>query len=173
MGGFSVFHWIILLLIVGVPLVLALIFSRRSRNTTVNGPQRGTTQVPSENTPMNWTQTFFSISGRIGRGKWWVSHLIQWVPILVVVLIASAMSSPDKNADLPPWAVILFLVWYVLLVWTSICINAKRWHDRDKSGWWQLIGAVPLIGIWALIENGFLRGTDGQNRFGPNPLNRP
>ena len=27
-----------------------------------------------------------------------------------------------------------------------------------------------VVGIWALIELGFLRGTEGQNRFGPDPV---
>ena len=50
----------------------------------------------------------------------------------------------------------------------SIIVYIKRFHDRDKSGWWVLIGLIPIIGaIWLLIELGFLKGTDGPNRFGP------
>ena len=50
-------------------------------------------------------------------------------------------------------------------------VYIKRFHDRDKSGWWVLLNLVPVIGwLWALIDNGFLRGTDGPNRFGENPL---
>ena len=51
-------------------------------------------------------------------------------------------------------------------------VYIKRWHDRDKSGWWMLITLVPIIGsIWLLIELGFLAGTPGVNRFGPPPTN--
>jgi len=47
----------------------------------------------------------------------------------------------------------------------------KRYHDRDKSGWWILILFIPLVGfIWFLIELGCLPGTPGPNRFGPDPL---
>ena len=50
----------------------------------------------------------------------------------------------------------------------SIIVYIKRFHDRDKSGWWVLIGLIPIIGgIWLLIELGFLKGTPGPNRFGP------
>ena len=35
-----------------------------------------------------------------------------------------------------------------------------------------MINFVPIIGFWALIENGFLRGTEGKNRFGEDPLER-
>ncbi|MDK1017721.1 MAG: DUF805 domain-containing protein, partial [Actinomycetota bacterium] len=47
----------------------------------------------------------------------------------------------------------------------------KRWHDRDKSGWWMLIAFVPIIGgLWAFIETGLLQGTESDNQYGPNPL---
>lgn len=55
-------------------------------------------------------------------------------------------------------------------VWMKLAVLVKRWHDRDKSGWWVLIALIPLIGwLWQLIECGFLEGTPGSNRFGPSP----
>ncbi|WP_417430347.1 DUF805 domain-containing protein [Kiloniella sp.] len=58
-------------------------------------------------------------------------------------------------------------IFSLLALIPSILILIKRWHDRDKSGWWTLIIFVPIIGsFWVLIECGFLRGTAGPNRFG-------
>ena len=58
----------------------------------------------------------------------------------------------------------------LVLLWPLMAVSIKRWHDRDRSGWWVLIVLVPVVGwIWALIDNGFLRGTAGPNRFGPEP----
>ena len=52
-----------------------------------------------------------------------------------------------------------------------MAIQAKRWHDHDKSALWLLINLIPYIGpVWALIENGFKPGTSGANRFGTDPL---
>ena len=49
----------------------------------------------------------------------------------------------------------------------SLAVWAKRWHDRGKSGWWNLIALIPIIGpIWALVESGFLKGDCGSNRYG-------
>ena len=163
MSGFSYFHWVLLLVIISIPVLLVGMISRRS-------PRRQSGSPPNERTPTNWRSTFFSANGRIGRGRWWLFHLIQWSPVIVMG-IAAGVVSPAKDTEPPGWFIALFFVWYILLMWTSICLNAKRWHDRDKSGWWQLIALVPLIGgIWALIENGFLRGTDGPNSFGPDPF---
>ena len=63
------------------------------------------------------------------------------------------------------------LIVNLLLVWPALAVSVKRWHDRDRSGWWVLLNLVPVIGwLWALIDNGFLRGTAGPNRFGEDPL---
>ena len=57
------------------------------------------------------------------------------------------------------------------ILYPSLAVAAKRFHDRDKSGWWILILFIPIIGfIWYLVELGFLPGTPGPNRFGPDPL---
>ena len=59
----------------------------------------------------------------------------------------------------------------LITIYFALAVYAKRWHDRDKSGWWTLIVLVPFIGaIWLLVECGILEGTRGPNRFGPDPL---
>ncbi len=56
--------------------------------------------------------------------------------------------------------------------WPSLAIVVKRWHDRNKSGFWSLIYAIPVVGlVWGFVENGFLPGTKGENKYGP-ALNR-
>jgi uncharacterized membrane protein YhaH (DUF805 family) len=55
----------------------------------------------------------------------------------------------------------------LLLLWPALALSVKRWHDRDKPGWWVLVGLIPVIGwLWLVIENGLLRGSAGANRFG-------
>jgi uncharacterized membrane protein YhaH (DUF805 family) len=67
------------------------------------------------------------------------------------------------------WTILSLLT--LLVIWPSLAVSIKRWHDRGKSGWWVLIALVPLIGgLWALIETGFLPGTSGTNQYGPDPL---
>jgi uncharacterized membrane protein YhaH (DUF805 family) len=62
----------------------------------------------------------------------------------------------------------------LLLLWPALAISAKRWHDRGKSAWWMLVLLIPVIGwLWALVENGCLRGNAGTNRYGPDPLQDP
>ena len=56
------------------------------------------------------------------------------------------------------------------LLLPSIAVTVRRLHDLDKSGWWFLIGAIPLIGAIIMLIWMCTQGTAGRNRFGPDPL---
>ena len=107
--------------------------------------------------------SLFSFEGRVGRQTFWLTSLAVMAVVVVLEFLArGARGSPIA---------LLFLVFMVPLIWVSLALGVKRWHDRDKSGWWILINLVPFIGgLWALVENGFLKGTSGQNRFGADPV---
>jgi uncharacterized membrane protein YhaH (DUF805 family) len=106
---------------------------------------------------------YTSYSGRISRKVFWIyGVLLMMVGALVVFGIIGAVYSASETLGL-----ILAVPAYIAMLWVSFAMQVKRWHDRNKSGWWVLIGFIPVIGgIWALIETGFLRGTVGPNRFG-------
>lgn len=126
---------------------------------------------------MDFGNLFFSLDGRINRAKFWLGIVILLVAQVVLMLVAgmifgaSMMGEMDPSQEPSLAAMLPMLIVVLLLLWPSICIYAKRWHDRDKSGWWTLIALVPFVGaIWMLIECGLLAGTDGPNRFGSDPL---
>lgn len=112
---------------------------------------------------IDWVHLFFAFNGRTNRGKFWLGTVVIWAVLLIIVILAVAMNSAVG------W--LLLAVAYIGALWVGLTISIKRWHDRDKSGWWVLVGFVPIIGgLWALIETGFLEGTKGDNRYGPDPL---
>lgn len=132
-------------------------------------------------------QLFTSLEGRIPRKNFWLGFLIllviTWILefALFAIFGVSMMSGMDPNAtpeaaaaaasDMMGKMAIPLGILMLLILWPSICLYAKRWHDRNKSGWWSLIMFVPIVGgIWMLVELGFLRGTEGANRFGPDPI---
>jgi uncharacterized membrane protein YhaH (DUF805 family) len=118
----------------------------------------------------------FSFQGRVNRAKFWLVHVVMWVVLLIVfsaILGSAAMSSDPQAALQSVGAVggIILLVVYILALWIGLAIAAKRWHDRNKTAWWILIVFVPVVGgLWYLIECGFLKGTTGPNKYGPDPL---
>ena len=135
---------------------------------------------------MDWKNLYLSFEGRTNRQPFWLGLLTMAVVIWILEFIifsifgGSAMMSVDaSNPDAAAIAmsnamsgmIVPFSILFLVFLWPSLAIYTKRWHDRDKSGWWSLIMFVPIIGgIWFLVECGFLRGTDGPNRFGDDPL---
>lgn len=112
---------------------------------------------------IDWKHLLFDFDGRINRGKFWLGAVVLWAVSTLILFIAIAVSNNVL------WTVLA--ITYIAIIWVGLAISIKRWHDRGKSGWWVLIGFVPLIGgLWALIETGFLPGTDGPNEYGPDPL---
>ncbi len=110
---------------------------------------------------MKWPWLLFSFQGRISRKPYWIFNLIILSGWMLLGLFTEV--SPDIDQVSRPQ--LMFMLW---ILWPSLAIQAKRWHDRDKSAWWILVNFIPVIGpFWALVENGFLPGTPGDNRFGP------
>jgi uncharacterized membrane protein YhaH (DUF805 family) len=55
----------------------------------------------------------------------------------------------------------------------NLAVSMRRLHDLDRSGWWLLIGIIPLIGGIILFIWFCSRGTQGPNTYGEDPLNTP
>jgi uncharacterized membrane protein YhaH (DUF805 family) len=111
------------------------------------------------------SKLLFSFEGRISRKPFWMFILVVFIGTIITTFIDTATTGQDSG--------IASLLFILIIFWPSLAIQVKRWHDRDKSGWWVLINFVPILGpIWALVENGFLTGTEGSNRFGENPLQK-
>ena len=115
-----------------------------------------------ETEPLTLPQLLLRLDGRIARRTWWLWGVAMplGLALYFTVLLRVAGLSPRVTEV----AVNLMLLWPVLAV------SVKRWHDRGKSGWWLLVTLIPLVGwLWALVENGLLRGDAGPNRFGNAP----
>lgn len=59
-------------------------------------------------------------------------------------------------------------IFLLFILIPSFAIGIRRLHDTDKSGWWLLIGIIPLASLVLFIFF-CLRGTTGPNRFGDDP----
>ena len=132
---------------------------------------------------MNMQALFFSAQGRINRKPYWMGLLMLLGFEIVASLVLGAvigMSGAgtvqlDGSTAMTGGSMVVMglgaIVYLVVLV-MSLMLAVKRVHDRDRSGWFLLLALLPLLNIWVFIEVGFLPGTPGPNRFGPDPLPR-
>jgi uncharacterized membrane protein YhaH (DUF805 family) len=139
---------------------------------------------------------FFSFDGRIGRAKFCLGMLIlaavSFALVRAIIELVGVSDVAVKYAALTA----------TLLQFPTYAVCAKRFHDRDKPGWLALIVILPsylasmhhrigiadpddptpmfvllnvaviAAGLWLLIDLGLLKGTQGPNRYGPDPAGR-
>ena len=128
---------------------------------------------------MDLTHLLFSFEGRIGRGPFWLGTVLAWVyyalafttynwlggfsvGFLHPIALVGSQSVLQETAGL---TLLLFSV--SMIVWIDLALQIKRWHDRNKSGWWVLICLFPGLGLlWAVVECGLFPSAAGPNRFG-------
>lgn len=134
--------------------------SRASRSA--NTQQEGTVREYAGN--MSVGQILFSFDGRINRARFW-GYLLPLNLIPIAGLIIDLSTTGEMG--------VFYGIAVLINFWPALALNVKRCHDRDKSGWFYLITLIPFLNFWYLIEIGFCKGTDGDNRFGPDPLGRP
>ena len=115
---------------------------------------------------MDWNYVFLNFQGRLNRQPFWIATLVLWLVSMGVAFVTSILFGSQSAATTFVQAVVA-----LILLIPSLAVAVKRYHDRNKSGWWILIVFIPIIGlIWYIVELGFLPGTPGPNRYGPDPL---
>lgn len=102
---------------------------------------------------------YVNFSGRASRSEYWLWVLFIVLGSIVAVIIDEVIGI--RLID-PIFALATLL--------PSIAVAVRRLHDIDRSGWWLLINFIPLIGLIVLIVWFCTSGTEGLNRFGPDPL---
>ncbi len=102
---------------------------------------------------------YVNFSGRACRSEYW-----WWILFIIIADIVAAIIDQAIGMQL-----VTGLFGLVTII-PNIAIAIRRLHDLDRTGWWILLGFIPLIG-WLILFIWFcLKGTDGPNRFGPDPL---
>jgi uncharacterized membrane protein YhaH (DUF805 family) len=117
---------------------------------------------------MDWylkvLKNYFNFEGRARRREYWMF-------VLISVLISAGLGIVDGIAGLKTASGIGALggLYSLAILVPSISLGARRLHDIGRSGWWQLIGLIPIIGWIILIVWAVTEGQPGPNRFGPDP----
>jgi uncharacterized membrane protein YhaH (DUF805 family) len=108
-------------------------------------------------------RNYVGFSGRAARSEYW-----YWV--LFAVILGVVANIIDYLLGMRAHGGIFSVIVGLGLILPDIAVGVRRLHDRDKSGWFLLLGLIPLVGAIILIVWFCQRGTAGTNRFGPDPL---
>ena len=81
----------------------------------------------------------------------------------LIFLIATVLGDGGEAVGLPN------LLFVVAMLIPSLAVTFRRLHDTNHSGWWLLIGFVPIIGFMILLILMVQDSQAGANQYGPNP----
>jgi uncharacterized membrane protein YhaH (DUF805 family) len=110
---------------------------------------------------------YFVIKGRASRSEYWFLQLL-FTPLAMYV---GFWSDPVSAGTIdPPPLYILSTIIVIFLFIPAITSQIRRFHDRDKSGWFILINFIPFVGWIIALVILLDKGTPGKNRFGEYPL---
>ncbi len=137
-------------------------------------------------------EKYLTISGRAARSEYWYFTLACWLFFFLGAMIIFAVTAMftgvgfDANGNFvnTGFPVIMWVLFAVVgiagiaLYIPMLTAMVRRFHDRNLSGWWVLgvaIGSnLPYVGIpigIAAFVITVMKGTDGPNKFGDDPLN--
>ncbi|MGH7299954.1 MAG: DUF805 domain-containing protein [Candidatus Rokuibacteriota bacterium] len=118
---------------------------------------------------MSWFVTalrkYAVFSGRSRRSEYWYFALFYLLIYLVLMVVDGIGGFIDPGSGIGLLSGIATLA----LLIPSLAVSVRRLHDTGRSGWWILIGFVPLVGAIILIVFLAQDGETGANRFGANP----
>ena len=117
---------------------------------------------------MNWYidawKNYVNFQGRARRKAYWMFALFNIIAIIVLGVIEGAIGLSGQSGY-----GILTGLYSLAIILPGLAVAVRRLHDTGRSGWWILIGLVPLVGPIVLLVFFVQDSQPGSNQYGPNP----
>ena len=125
---------------------------------------------------MSWYLAVFrkyaDFSGRARRMEYWMWVLMNIVIIIPAYILLLVLGMNEEGPTAIGMIILGLLgIYYLAILIPGLAVAIRRLHDSDKSGWFFLVNFIPGIGGLIFLILMILPGTQGDNRFGPDPLN--
>ena len=118
---------------------------------------------------------FATFTGRASRSDYWWWVLAYVLALFAIGLVDTFVIAPslgfnitDENAGQP-----LSMLFVLAMFLPNLAVSVRRLHDLNKSGWWLLLGLLPVVGVLVLLYWIIQSGTEGSNEFGSDPQPQP
>lgn len=109
---------------------------------------------------LNILKEYKNFRGRSSRKEFWYFQLYNFLVIILLIVLEDLLGISSLDSDRS-----IFADAYNLIVLIPhIAVGVRRMHDVDMKGWFLLL---PLINLILTIS----KGTEGNNRYGPKPIN--
>jgi len=103
-------------------------------------------------------------TGRARRREYWTFVLFNVIITVVLTMIESIADSDSEGSQST-----LATLYGLVVLTPSLAVGVRRLHDIGKSGWWMLIGLIPIIGTIVLLIFAVRDSQPADNQYGQNP----
>ncbi len=109
---------------------------------------------------------YATFSGRARRSEYWWWYLFVTIVYIVAGILDRAVGLTYSDTTVGGgWiATIALIVFFI----PNLAVAVRRLHDTGRSGWWLLIGLIPIIGFFVLLYF-FVLDSENDNQYGPYP----
>lgn len=111
---------------------------------------------------------YANFRGRARRSEYWWFYLFTMVISIAAQVIIGAVAATGSTVLTLIFSIAVLVIILGLIV-PIIAVAIRRMHDAGRSGWWLLIGLVPVIGVFVILFWFVQRGTVGPNAWGADP----
>jgi uncharacterized membrane protein YhaH (DUF805 family) len=108
-------------------------------------------------------QKYATFSGRARRSEYWFFFLFNFIVSVVASVLDAILHTRNSSGS----GLVQTIAALALLV-PGIAVAVRRLHDTGRSGWWVLIGLIPIIG-WIVLIVFLVQDSHSDNQYGPNP----
>jgi uncharacterized membrane protein YhaH (DUF805 family) len=113
---------------------------------------------------------YADFKGRARRSEYWFIQLFLVVTNIAAAAIDLALMDGDVERFIANGGGgIVGLIWILATIVPAIAVLIRRLHDTNRSGWWALIGLVPLVGAIVLLVFTVEDSSKGANTYGAPP----
>ncbi len=118
---------------------------------------------------MSWyleaLRKYAQFGGRARRKEYWYFTLFNIIFSFTLGFIDGLVGSFDPEIGIG----LLGGIYSLAVLIPSIAVAFRRLHDTGRSGWWLLIGFIPLIGAIVLLIFMVSDSSEEENQYGVSP----
>ena len=113
---------------------------------------------------------YTNFSGRARRSEYWFIQLFLFLTNLAAAAIDLALMNGDVDRFIANGGGgIVGLIWILATIVPAVAVLIRRLHDTSRSGWWALIGLLPIVGGIILLVFTVQDSDSADNTYGASP----
>ena len=107
---------------------------------------------------------YVGFTGRARRSEYWWFALFGLIVGIVANLIDTVLGTMSEDTNVGVLGTIVSLA----LLLPTLAVAIRRLHDTSRTGWWILIGLIPIVG-WIVLIVFYVQDSHADNQYGPSP----